>query len=720
MPATPCLLPASDLRHATCCITLQLLKTYLSARQAFLTQSLERLAGDKDSTPAKLAATLSELACFTCHTVAQCGELFLPLPGISATPTLLEVVRAQGHAAGDELPLEPGSAEAAAWATHQQAAEGRLADLCAAGVALECSQWLDGVSHQLKQQGGGLLGACASGGDLLAVESAVRGALDKWAFLLAGGAQLEGAAAAGTGAGAESASGSGGGGVTMAWSDVCQWVLAAPCGLWHLLLEVPLLERAKQLVAVSFTGLVGEVSSLLDAALADAATLPLSAPGTYLATGWADLVVLEPGTPDQTGTGSAAGGKHRRVSRAGGKTAARGAGGGTASGGAEVEAAVQAPPSWVQQVEQLLRLFDQQLEGALSAALSACYGRQLQQPAPGPRGYRRSTSGGGGGAATQQAVPAVEDSSRAVVLVPFVQERCAEAAGKIASLLRGRVEALPAAPAPGAPRAEVVGCAPAAYQALVLGRVALGIADRSTQLPAVLGPPELWQSAGTGKPQGTSSSSSAPGDLLARRPSGLGGAAGGLLVRTGSSRSPQPPSPELVGLQQRFRDVGGRAYRLWADWAAGDLAGTLVGAWASDHVLAAGVPLRAWEETVIAGAPGLAEAGLEGGGDAGGGGDMRFELPVAPSPAATAAALAACLEADRAGGHEADEAALGLLKWHVAGAVVEAVGLAAAPGGALDQHLSEKGALQLLFDLRFLHTLLAGGPPSLVPCAAPA
>jgi hypothetical protein len=68
-----------------------------------------------------------------------------------------------------------------------EAVRGRLGELSAGGLALECSGWLDGLSSALGTLGGGLLGACGSGAGLLQVEGAVRAALDGWVYRLQAG-----------------------------------------------------------------------------------------------------------------------------------------------------------------------------------------------------------------------------------------------------------------------------------------------------------------------------------------------------------------------------------------------------------------------------------------------------------------------------------------------------------------------------------------------------
>jgi len=130
-------------------------------------------------------------------------------------------------------------------------------ELSAAGLALECSQWLDGMSQQLRQLEGRLLLPCTSVQDLLIVEAAVQEAMEGWQYLLL----------AAPPAGADEATGGTKPGVAMSWNDVCQWVLARPCLLWPLLFEQPLLARAKELVSSDFRAVVDDAASLLDAAM---------------------------------------------------------------------------------------------------------------------------------------------------------------------------------------------------------------------------------------------------------------------------------------------------------------------------------------------------------------------------------------------------------------------------------------------------------------------
>lgn len=350
-----------------------------------------------------------------------------------------------------------------------EAVQGRLAELSGAGLALECSQWLDQLSQQLRQLGGRLLGPCASGQGLLAVEAAVKEALGQWQYALQA---LAGGAAEAAAAGEPPAA-------AMSWGDVCLWVLGRACPLWPLLFEQPLLERAKELVSGDFGSLLDEVASLLRTALQvgrgscccsaaqlgqacggcsrfvrstapqpamagtpctaglssakrwhcrkpcggglpvlvhmqEASSLPPSAPGSTQAGSWSDVFEffeLQPGTPDAAGTSSVGGSKRRRL--------AGRASGGAGAGGQRGGPAAAAQQEWLPRAEQLVQRFDQQLGRVLAAALDACGGTS--------GGHRDAAAPAGAGNAGQKrsSGSAEAAASRTFVLEPFVQDRWA-------------------------------------------------------------------------------------------------------------------------------------------------------------------------------------------------------------------------------------------------------------------------------------------------------
>ena len=243
-----------------------LLKTYLAARRAYVAQCLAAVtgggAGDEaaaegaaeGAAPAAmelptLSVVLRDVSAVVCAAVAQAGELFLALPGVQPAPLMAALL--SGPDPGDsDLPFDSGGgAEAAAWEATRGGAAERLGQLSAGGVALEVGQWLEALGAEVRGAGGALLAAAASGSDLLAVESAVRAAMDSWTFALP---PREGGAGEAT---------------VLTWQDVCQWALGRPAPLWPLLLEGPLLDRARDLISRDFTTVVEEATALLGTAL---------------------------------------------------------------------------------------------------------------------------------------------------------------------------------------------------------------------------------------------------------------------------------------------------------------------------------------------------------------------------------------------------------------------------------------------------------------------
>ncbi|KXZ49014.1 hypothetical protein GPECTOR_23g103 [Gonium pectorale] len=274
--------------------------------------------------------------------------------------------------------------------------------------------------------------------------------------------------------------------------------------------------------------------------------------------------------------------------------------------------------------------------------------------------------------------------SRSAELEPFVQARCMELVTSIASKLQARLDAL------GTPREGPEG-AQAAEQLVLLGRLASALAADSRYLPVVLGPPEAWKAA--------ASASVAPG-------AGLGsGAPGRPTGRGTTARGGAAASARLSSVLEKLRSAAVAAYRKWAAWAAVSLGNELGALLLADDLLnIATVPLS-WQETVIASEAenALAEPMA----------DMRFSLPASPSPSVLLLLAAACAEVRRAGDHKIAPEALQVFEWELSRAITSTYMqlLAPGPGGLQARGLSEKGVLQLLFDVRLVRDVLLGGRP---------
>ena len=145
--------------------------------------------------------------------------------------------------------------------------------------------------------------------------------------------------------------------------------------------------------------------------LQEAATLLPSAPGTFQLCGWADVVELQPATPDAGAGAPANVSKRRRLAKQVAGAAAR--------PGSTRGPAVQ---GWLPQAEHVVQRFDQQLSKALAAALDAC-GSSAQAASTPPAVDANAAGAGAAPAARRLPGPAETAATRALVLEPFVQDR---------------------------------------------------------------------------------------------------------------------------------------------------------------------------------------------------------------------------------------------------------------------------------------------------------
>jgi hypothetical protein len=676
----------------------EVLKHHLAARQAYiiscLSAALANTNGDNSNSsnnesidPDELAVVLADVASLVCSTVAQCGELFLSRPGITARPLLSELA-GRDDMGTSELLFDPGSGgtdhstEAAAWKKHQSAVCDRLGALSSAGVALECSQWLEGLATQVAPLCEKLLENCDSGAALHRVEVGVQDALSSWRYNLNNNTQSSSGSGVKSDGGNDRAttiSNSTSASEELSWTDACQWVVGHPVSLWPLLLEGPLVSRAKGLVAAQFTAVGDQAGELIQAALTESYAMPPCTPGKVDHGKWSDTLELaHKGLATSSTAAAAAVGVKRKIS--GGSGGVRGRPDSSLSNTAGV-ASTSDPCWWLTRAESLLQAIDSNLDAALSAALAVT---EAGAGAGGSASVSAATSREMLGSSASVASSSVGPSPRAVMLQPFVQETCSAAVDAVAAALAAAAASFDTAAAKENSDFDSAACA-----ALFVGRVAQGLAERSAPLRLLLGPPAAWAAARTAR---------ARAQPLQRMPSATATAAAAAALRS------LEVAPRLDAAQRRLHSIAIGSYTRWAIWASRGLAEQLVIQAAADGALASDAPLRGWEEAI-----------LPGGGDSSTttSGDVKFMLPALPSPTAMATALGACSEIERAGGHAADRVAVQLLRWYLAGDVSSALKAAFATGGPFSTHgsVSEKGLLQLLFDLRFLTTLLEAVPP---------
>jgi len=669
-----------------------LLKTFLSARRNYVSKKLSAISS---STTLPSAQTeLAAIATIVCSTIAQSGELFLALVGISPTPLVSQILQdelsSSTQAAGssatsrvsDEVFFEPEGKpppEAAAWKAHIIDMVDRLSNLSSSGVALECSQWLNQLGSLFTNQSSSsstALTPCTNGKDLLAMESSIVSILDEWTYSF----DMDSTTPLTT---------------NLPWIDVSQWVLTKPVPLWPLLFEDILLSRAKELVQSDVSQAVHVVRQLLESSLSEAATTTAAAaaaggggggggPGKYCASvsTWSDPVYFQPTTPGRPLSASST-----TTSRVECKS------GGSGSGG----------NAWLSSVDAVCNAFDRKLAAALLASLDVCRGAAAAAadsattadsyiPVYMSAAGRMTSSGISSG-------KSVLLPERSRVLQPYVQAKCIEAAEAVAVLLEEKATNV----SKDSSSSDGI---KAVSSALVLGRVAFIIAHQNTALSTALGPAEDWQAYAAAVNDNNGTCDKHGGGLKSTSAYRYGVV--GTLKATGAALSPlslsnEKDNPRLKAIQQRYLAIASSVHQIWAAWAGRGLVEAAIADLSEDTTLFS---------TTTAHVRGWAEIELPGEDDDA----VHFPLPTAPSPAAIGLLLGACDEVERAGGCAVHDSTLRQLQWEVSSAFVSKV--AAALDGnynigtnnqeSLLNRMTEAGALQLLFDVRLIQDCLAG------------
>lgn len=651
---------------------VEALKHHLAARLSHLVglftaviQEKELSLSSSPSTKKNDASALLEVLvratkCI-CTTIAECGELFLTRAGVLSEPLVMHVAKKADEGGANELLFDPGSrkesTESSAWSKHLQNSFERLSGLSSAGVALECNQWLEQISSQVAPLSRVLLRACGSGSDLRAIEMAIKNELQRWKYSVnnmtgprsskgAGMRSTNGDAGVASIASSQLLSSATAEEDQLAWTDACQWVIGRPISLWTMLFETPLLDRSKEILAQEFGQITEEVRYFVDQAVVHA----IERKGSlfdgieHRIAGNADVIY----SIDTSGClrNSSVDGMMRQSSVHIAPIASAASGDALSMPGEGIGREGDTG-QWMSRAEFLLGHIDKQLDNALATVLDTSDVQPHQQ---GP-------------------------SPRAIHLQPYVQESASKMIVDVVELLTSAVRALPLHG--GDWEAEN-----AVYAALFVGRVALGMAERSAPLRVLLGPPSEWTTA-------ASDASSSSSRHLRR-------------AASASASTPATVSPRLDVAQRALRDAASEAYSAWAAWAAQSLALTYITRLVDDDVINAAAGVRGWEDVSLTAPSGTSAV-------AGSTGRLTFSLPAAPSSAAAAMALGACQEVDRAGGHAADGLSVQQLRWRLAGDLCDRIQekFKSSPTGTA----SEKGVLQVLFDIRFLTTILAGDPP---------
>ncbi|KAH7316330.1 hypothetical protein KP509_21G088700 [Ceratopteris richardii] len=247
---------------------------------------------------------------------------------------------------------------------------------------------------------------------------------------------------------------------------------------------------------------------------------------------------------------------------------------------------------------------------------------------------------------------------------------------------------------------DVTSVSPLVEKALVLGRTLVSLSYHSWTLPHILHPSKVWCMK-----DATSSESSLPW-----LPSPHHGAFWPEMKEFSTEAKNQPKSlvlglttkedskSEFLKLQVVLKYASLVAHSIWASWSVDRLTAMLANDLANDEDLASLSPLKGWEDTALTQ---LDENGAEI--------EVKLPLPAMPSQYVISFLFKSCQEVYRVGGHALDKAFLHLFVSRLFEKVLLAYDRFTAGLKDAKFHVSEKGILQLLFDLRFIGDVLSGG-----------
>lgn len=283
---------------------------------------------------------------------------------------------------------------------------------------------------------------------------------------------------------------------------------------------------------------------------------------------------------------------------------------------------------------------------------------------------------------------AVPRGGRLAQLEPFIHAECHAGVAAVATRMSARLAELEAEAA--ASGADAAVRASAVERALLVAQTAQDASTHAEALALLLGPAAEWN-------PGAASAAAARTKSRRHFFSGGGGRGGGARGDAATGKLGEA----LVAL----RAVAARGFRLWAEHNGARAAEAMASALEVDDTLEVNETPRDWEEEKVA-------DGLDGdeGGEGEGGATMTLRLPALPSPYVLSALHAASVEALRCGGHLLPPEALAALAAGVAeGATSAYLGFLKGAGAPGKGRVSEKGVLQMLFDMRLLVDVLAGG-----------
>ncbi|MCO5576118.1 hypothetical protein L7F22_029926 [Adiantum nelumboides] len=169
-------------------------------------------------------------------------------------------------------------------------------------------------------------------------------------------------------------------------------------------------------------------------------------------------------------------------------------------------------------------------------------------------------------------------------------------------------------------------------------------------------------------------------------------------IGLGKAASKEHGTSELLKLEVALKYASLVAHSIWVSWSVDRLTALLARDLAKDEDLASSSPLKGWEETTLTQ---FNEKGDEI--------DVKLPLPAMPSSYVLSFLFKSCQEVYCVGGHALDKIVLHLFVSRLFEKVLLVYDNFISSLKDSRSRASEKGLLQVLFDLRFVGDVLSGG-----------
>ncbi|KAL6575049.1 hypothetical protein OROMI_012334 [Orobanche minor] len=290
-------------------------------------------------------------------------------------------------------------------------------------------------------------------------------------------------------------------------------------------------------------------------------------------------------------------------------------------------------------------------------------------------------------------------------LAPYVQNKCSESLSAILIQIKDELEHLYRDLGKEHKDMSPLSSAILVERALFIGRLLFAFQKHARHISVVLGSPRSWVNEVTaanpssfGSKNIRAASDSKMIDSVKRIPDSSTRQTTSL-VTSALFGVDDRLSPHLEELRQTTQDLCIRAYNLWISWVSGELSNMFSRNLKRDDALSSTGPVRGWEETVVKQQEQLSEGQSE----------MKIYLPSMPSLYVASFLFYACEEIHRVGGHVLDKAILQNFASKLFDKVLGIYEDFLSAEEIFGSQVSEKGVLQVLFDIKFASDIISGG-----------